>query len=86
MQRAKQLLIRVQNKEQTISDLTAENDNLHASLNAAESRMAELYTDQARMEEETATRLDLVDMLRAQVLELEREKRDVLRRYDEQVN
>ena len=48
--------------------------------------MAELYTDQARMEEETATRLDLVDMLRAQVLELEREKRDVLRRYDEQVN
>ena len=86
MQRAKQLLVRVQNKEQTISDLTAENDNLNASLNVAESRMAELYADQARMEEETATRLDLVDMLRAQVLELEREKRDVLRRYDEQVN
>ncbi len=38
------------------------------------------------MEEETATRLDLVDMLRTQVLELEREKRDVIRRYDEQVN
>lgn len=48
--------------------------------------MAELYADQARMEEETVTKLDLVDMLRAQVLELEREKRDVVRRYDEQVS
>lgn len=37
------------------------------------------------MEEETAARLDLVDRLRAQVQELEREKRDVFRRYNEQV-
>ena len=77
--------MRIDHKEQAISELTAENDTLSASLNAAETRMAELYVDQSRMEEEASSRLDLVDMLRAQVLELERENRDVLRRYNEQV-
>ena len=81
-----QLLLRVQNKEQTISEITTENDSLSTSLNAAESRLTELYTDQARIEEETATRLELIDRLRAQVHDLEKEKREVLRRYNEQVS
>lgn len=81
-----QLLLRVQNKEQTISEITTENDSLSTSLNAAEARLAELYTDQARIEEETATRLELIDRLRAQVHDLEKEKREVLRRYNEQVS
>ncbi|THH07620.1 hypothetical protein EW145_g3250 [Phellinidium pouzarii] len=79
-----ELLIRVQNKEQGLAELTTENINLSANLNAAETRLAELYADQARIEEETVARLDLVDRLRAQVQELEREKREVVRRYNEQ--
>ena len=57
-----------------------------SALNAAEGRLAELYAEQARIEEETAARLELVDRLRAQVQELEREKRDVFRRYNEQAS
>lgn len=53
-------------------------------MNAAETRLNELYSDQARIEEETVARLELVDRLRSQVQELEREKRDTLRRYNEQ--
>ncbi|EJD03891.1 uncharacterized protein FOMMEDRAFT_19222 [Fomitiporia mediterranea MF3/22] len=79
-----ELLVRVQNKDQNISELASENAQLSAALNAAETRLSELYADQARIEEETATRLELVDRLRLQVQELEREKRDVLRRYNEQ--
>ena len=55
------------------------------NLNTAETRLAELYADQARAEEETVARLELVDRLRAQIQEIEREKREVLRRYNEQV-
>ncbi|KAI5124625.1 hypothetical protein M0805_004235 [Coniferiporia weirii] len=79
-----ELLVRIQNKEQGLTELTAENANLGTALSAAETRLAELYSDQARVEEETVARLELVDRLRAQVQELEREKRDVFRRYNEQ--
>ena len=75
----------MQNKDQSIAELTSENAQLTTALNAAETRLAELYADQARIEEETVARLDLVDRLRAQVQELEKEKREVLRRYNEQV-
>jgi len=37
------------------------------------------------MEEELAGKLEIIDKLRIQVKELEKEKRDVLRRYNEQV-
>lgn len=80
-----QLLVRIQNKEQSLAELAAENSNLTSAFNAAEGRLTELYAEQARMEEETAARIDLVDRLRAQVQELERENRDVIRRYNEQV-
>ncbi|TDL28376.1 hypothetical protein BD410DRAFT_798683 [Rickenella mellea] len=79
-----QLIVRLQNKDQSITTLTTENDNLTSALNAAESRLSELYADQSRIEEEMATRLDLVDRLRAQIQELEKENRDVVRRYNEQ--
>ena len=80
-----QLLGRIQDKEQIISDLSQENSNLSHAISAAESRIQELYADQARMEEEFATRLELVERLRAQLQETEREKRDLTRRYNEQV-
>jgi len=37
------------------------------------------------MEEEMAARIEVAEKLRTQVRELEREKRDVQRRYNEQV-
>lgn len=77
--------MRVQDKDQNISELSSENTNLTTALHAAEARLNELYADQARIEEETVARLELVDRLRSQVQELEREKRDILRRYNEQV-
>lgn len=78
--------MKIQDKDQSIAELTKENLSLTTTLNAAETRLNELYADQARIEEETVARLDLVDRLRSQVQELEREKRDILRRYNEQVS
>ncbi|TFK76993.1 hypothetical protein BDN72DRAFT_21959 [Pluteus cervinus] len=80
-----QLLVQLQNKEQSITTLTTENDNLQSALNAAESRVNELYADQARSELELANRIDIADKLRGQVRDLEKEKRDVQRRYNEQM-
>jgi hypothetical protein len=47
--------------------------------------LAELYSDQTRQEEEMATRLEVMDKLRIQARELERDKRELQRRYNEQV-
>ncbi|KAJ7181775.1 hypothetical protein C8R43DRAFT_970412 [Mycena crocata] len=81
-----QLLVQVQNKDQTIASLSSENANLTSALNAAETRINELYTDQSRSELELAQRIEISENLRAQVRELEREKRDVQRRYNEQTS
>lgn len=85
-EKKEQLLVQVQNKDQTIASLTAENDNVMSALNLAESRLNDLYVDQARMEEEMAARIEVSEKLRAQVRELEREKRDLQRRYNEQTS
>lgn len=37
------------------------------------------------MDEELSARMDVIEKLRAQVKELEKEKRDIQRRYNEQV-
>ncbi|THH30068.1 hypothetical protein EUX98_g4127 [Antrodiella citrinella] len=79
-----QLLVQLQDKEQSITTLKTENDNLSSALHSAESRLAELYADQSRMEEEMAARIEVVEKLRNQVRDLEKEKRDVQRRYNEQ--
>ncbi|KAJ7103414.1 hypothetical protein B0H15DRAFT_211880 [Mycena belliarum] len=81
-----QLLVQVQNKDQTITTLSSENSNLTSALNAAETRINELYADQSRSELELAQRIEISENLRAQVRELEKEKRDVLRRYNEQTS
>lgn len=80
-----QLLVQLQNKDQTIASLTSENNGIMSSLNGAESRLNDLYADQARMEEELLARMEVIDKLRSQVRELEKEKRDLQRRYNEQV-
>jgi chromosome segregation ATPase len=76
----------LQNKDQTISNLTAENDHLTSALNAAEQRVNELYAEQSRSEVELAQRIDISDKLRTQVRELEKEKREIQRRYKEQAS
>jgi predicted nuclease with TOPRIM domain len=76
----------MQTKDQTISTLTAENNNFQSALHAAESRLNEFYADQSRMEDEMAARIEVAEKLRTQVRELEKEKRDIQRRYNEQVS
>ena len=62
-----------------------ENLNLTSSLTAAETRLNELYAEQSRWEMELAQRIDISEKLREQVRDLEKEKRDIQRRYNEQV-
>ncbi|KAF9478513.1 hypothetical protein BDN70DRAFT_879850 [Pholiota conissans] len=79
-----QLLVQLQDKEQLLSTYVTENNNLTSALSDAESRLVELYAEQSRWESELAQRIDISDKLRDQVRELEKEKRDIHRRYNEQ--
>lgn len=79
------LLVQLQDKQQIIANLTKENNNYASAINAAETSLNELYTEQSRMDEELSARMDVIEKLRSQVKELEKEKRDVQRRYNEQV-
>ncbi|KAK0506064.1 hypothetical protein EDD18DRAFT_1315602 [Armillaria luteobubalina] len=79
-----QLLVQLQDKEQTILGLGSENHQLTSALNAAEVRLNELYAEQSRSEIELGQRIDISEKLRDQVRELEKERRDIQRRYNEQ--
>ncbi|KAG6889190.1 hypothetical protein C0995_002905 [Termitomyces sp. Mi166 len=79
-----QLLVQVQNKDQIIASLTTENNDLTSALSAAETRLNELYAEQSRSELELAQRIDISEKLRSQVRDLEKEKRELQRRYNEQ--
>jgi len=81
-----QLLVQLQNKDQTIKTLTEENANFSTALNTVEARLYEFYTEQTRMEEEMSARIEVAEKLRTQVRELEKERRDLHRRYNEQVS
>ena len=78
-------MVKLQEHESTISSLSTENAQYVSTLTAAESRLAEFYADQARMEDEMIARQQVSDKLRAQIREFEKEKRDMSRRYNEQV-
>ncbi|GJE85766.1 hypothetical protein PsYK624_018450 [Phanerochaete sordida] len=80
------LLVQLQDKEHIITTLRTENNNITSALNAAETRVSELYADQGRMEEDLAARIEVIDKLRSQVRDLEKEKRDTQRRYNEQTS
>ncbi|KAF8507731.1 hypothetical protein JB92DRAFT_3089474 [Gautieria morchelliformis] len=67
-----------------LKELTTENATVMSTLHAAELRLAELYADQSRMEEDVATRMEIAEKLRSHVRDLERENREALRRYMEQ--
>jgi predicted RNase H-like nuclease (RuvC/YqgF family) len=80
-----QLLVQLQDNEQLLNNYVTENDSLISALSSAESRLNEFYAEQSRWELELAQRLDIIEKLREQVREIEREKRDLQRRYNEQV-
>lgn len=79
-----QLLLQLQDKDQLISNYLTENSNLTSALSGAETRLNELYGEQSRWEMDLAQRIDISEKLREQVRELEKEKRDLQRRYNEQ--
>jgi len=81
-----QLLVQLQNKDQTISSLSEENSSISTALHTAETRLYEFYAEQARMDEELSARIEVTEKLRTQVRELEKEKRDLHRRYNEEVS
>lgn len=78
--------MQVQDKDQTIGTLTTETNNLSSALNAAETRLNEMYAEQSRWEMELSQRIEIAEKLRDQVREVEKEKRELQRRYNEQVN
>ena len=81
-----QLLVQLHNKDQTISSISEENSGLSTALHSAESRLYEFYAEQARMDEELSARVEVTEKLRTQIRELEKEKRDLHRRYNEEVS
>ncbi|KAF8271439.1 hypothetical protein EI94DRAFT_1784235 [Lactarius quietus] len=78
------LLVHLQNKDQTITSLSDENSNISTALHTAETQLYELYAEQARMDEELSARVEVTEKLRTQIREIEKEKRDLHRRYNEQ--
>ncbi|KAM0788970.1 hypothetical protein ACM66B_003043 [Microbotryomycetes sp. NB124-2] len=66
--------------------LTTTSTALQHDLQAAKQRVDELLNDQARMEEELAGRMEVLDKLRTQVRDLERDRRDTTKRYREQAD
>ncbi len=81
-----QLLVRIQDLDSTVSTLATENASLQTSLTQTETRMAELYADQGRTEEELGMRHELAEKLRSQLREVEKEKRELTKRYNDQVH
>jgi chromosome segregation ATPase len=76
----------LQENEHQIETLQSESDELKGSLKDAETRLSEFYTDQARMEDDLAAHHAIAEKLREQLKEVEKEKRDLNRRYNEQVS
>ena len=66
----------------------AEEDRTRLSkdIDASKRRIDELLSEQARMEDELSGRIEVLDKLRANVRELEREKKEATKRYREQAS
>jgi chromosome segregation ATPase len=58
---------------------------LRNSIATAEKQLLDAYNEQSRMEEELCGHQAITEKLREQLKEAEREKRDLSRRYQEQV-
>ncbi|GAW09428.1 m serotype precursor [Lentinula edodes] len=72
-EKKEKLLVQLQDKDQTISTLGKENDDLTSALHAAEIRLNDLYAEQSRSEQELAQRIDISEKLRSQIQRTERQ-------------
>lgn len=83
--------MRLANRDETIAELQGQISEIRVSMSFGEGRLAELYAEQerwegerARLEEELAKKNNVIDKLRAQLREIEKETRDSTRRLAEQ--
>ncbi len=81
-----QLLVKVQEQEAIIAALNTDSKNFISSLTATEARVREMDAEQVRMEDELVAKNEVAEKLRSQIRELEKERRDLQKRYNEQVS
>ncbi|KAH7338885.1 hypothetical protein B0J17DRAFT_614163 [Rhizoctonia solani] len=86
-----ELMMRLANRDDAIAQLEARLANLDTNMIQGESRLSELYADQerweaerAKLEREIAKKTTVIDKLRIQLRELEKENRECTRRLTEQ--
>lgn len=75
----------VQDRDQQLLNLNDHVLKLRNSLAAAEKQLLDAFNEQSRMEEELCAHHAVSEKLREQLKEIEKEKRDLHRRYQEQV-
>jgi hypothetical protein len=81
-----QALEQTQAKDDHAARAEEDRARLGKDLDTAKRRIDELLNEQARMEDELSGRIEVLDKLRANVRELEREKKEATKRYREQVS
>ncbi|QRV80334.1 TATA element modulatory factor 1 DNA-binding domain protein [Ceratobasidium sp. AG-Ba] len=86
-----ELMMRLASRDESIAELQAQISEMRVTMGFGEGRLSELYADQerweserARLEEELAKKNNVIDKLRAQLREIEKESRDSTRRLAEQ--
>ncbi|KAF8602381.1 hypothetical protein BDV93DRAFT_557630 [Ceratobasidium sp. AG-I] len=86
-----ELMMRLSNRDETIAKLNTEIAEMQAAMGQGEARLMELYADQERweteragLEEEIGKKSNVIDKLRIQLREIEKENRDGSRRLAEQ--
>ncbi|KAG8724253.1 hypothetical protein FRC09_020617 [Ceratobasidium sp. 395] len=86
-----ELMMRLASRDESIAELQGQIKEMRATMGQGEGRLAELYADQERweaeragLEEDIAKKNNVIDKLRIQLRELEKENRDSTRRLTEQ--
>ncbi|KAG9106434.1 hypothetical protein FRC07_008844 [Ceratobasidium sp. 392] len=86
-----ELMMRLASRDESIAELQGQIKEMRATMEQGGGRLAELYADQERweaerasLEEDIAKKNNVIDKLRTQLRELEKENRDNTRRLTEQ--
>ncbi|KAG9099647.1 hypothetical protein FRC06_005054 [Ceratobasidium sp. 370] len=86
-----ELMARLLSRDEAITELQGQITEMQTTMGMGEGRLAELYadqerweTDRAKLEEDIAKKNNVIDKLRVQLRELEKENRDSTRRLTEQ--
>jgi chromosome segregation ATPase len=81
----RQLYTQVQERDQQLLSLNDQVLQLRNSLTTTEKQLLDAFNEQVRMEEEICSHQTVTEKLREQLKEAEKERREVNRRYHEQV-